>query len=43
MTRLENDDRFPDLSLDLVGGGTLDLPEDLDSGWAVVLVYRGHW
>ncbi len=41
--RLHHGDPFPDLSLDLVGGDTLDLPEDVDSGWAVVLVYRGHW
>lgn len=41
--RLDNGDRFPALTADLVGGGTLELPGDTDPGWAVVLFYRGHW
>jgi len=34
---------FPKLTLKLVGGGTLDLPEGLDAKYRVILFYRGHW
>ena len=34
---------FPSLSLNLVDGSTLDVPEGLGSGYKVVLFYRGHW
>lgn len=43
LNRLEQGDRFPDLTVDLVDGGTLHLPDDVGSGWSVVLFYRGHW
>lgn len=36
-------DPFPKLSIDLVGGGTLDLPDGLDAKYRVILFYRGHW
>ncbi len=36
-------DTLPTVTVDLVGGGTLDLPEGLDSSYRVVLFYRGHW
>ena len=35
--------RFPDLVLNIAGGGQLRLPQDLDSTYSVVLFYRGHW
>ena len=41
--RLQNGDRFPDLAIDLVGGGTLAIPRDLAGSYAVVLFYRGSW
>lgn len=34
---------FPKLTLNLVGGGKLDLPDGLDAKYRVVLFYRGHW
>lgn len=34
---------FPSMTIDLVGGGTLDLPDGLGSGYRVILFYRGHW
>lgn len=40
---LHNGDKFPDLTLAAVGGGTLSLPEDLAGSYGVVLVYRGSW
>ncbi len=36
-------DAFPKLQLSLVDGGTLDLPDGLDSRYKVILFYRGHW
>ena len=42
-SRLHNGDRFPDLAIDVVGGGTLAIPHDLAGSYAVVLLYRGSW
>jgi peroxiredoxin len=36
-------DQFPRLTLNLVGGGTLDLPAGLGGKYSVILFYRGHW
>jgi len=36
-------DTFPSITLDLAGGGSLTLPEQLDTPYAIVLFYRGHW
>jgi peroxiredoxin len=43
MPTLQNGDTFPDLAVDLVGGGRLALPGDLAGSFAVVLFYRGSW
>ena len=42
-TILDTGDRFPDLSLSLVDGGTLALPGGLGPSFGVALFYRGHW
>ena len=34
---------FPSLTLNLVDGGTLSLPDGLGTDWKVILFYRGHW
>ena len=34
---------FPHLTLDLVDGGTLDLPGGMSAKYRIVLFYRGHW
>ena len=34
---------FPRMTLNLVDGGTLALPEGLDAKYKVILFYRGHW
>ena len=34
---------FPKLTLDLVDGAKLDLPDGLDAKYRIVLFYRGHW
>ena len=36
-------DSFPALSLQVAGGGTVELPEDINTPYAIVLFYRGHW
>ena len=43
MDKLTTGDDFPNLTLDLADGGTLELPEDIDTRFAIVLFYRGHW
>jgi hypothetical protein len=34
---------FPEMTLGLVGGGSINLPGDLDGKYAFVVFYRGHW
>ena len=41
--KLNAGDSFPSLTLKLVDGGALALPDRLDSSYSVVLFYRGHW
>jgi len=36
-------DTFPSITLSVVGGGTLTLPEDVETPYAILLFYRGHW
>ena len=36
-------DTFPSLTLNLAGGGTMTLPDDVQTPYAIVLFYRGHW
>lgn len=36
-------DTFPNISLKLVGGGTIDLPSRLGSKYGAIVFYRGHW
>ena len=43
MEKLTTGDDFPNLTLNLAGGGTLELPGDIDTRFAIVLFYRGHW
>ena len=41
--KLAQGDTFPSMTLDLVGGGTIELPSGLGSKYGVVVFYRGHW
>jgi len=41
--KLETGDSLPNIKLQLVGGGTLRLPADVDADFGVVLFYRGFW
>ena len=41
--KLDGGEAFPKLTLQLVDGGTLELPDGLDAKYKVILFYRGHW
>ena len=41
--KLNTGDKFPALTLDLVDGTKLAVPQDLDARYNVLLFYRGHW
>ena len=41
--KLQQGDRLPELSLNLIDGGTLSLPADMSSRYLAVLFYRGVW
>ena len=34
---------FPAMTIPLVGGGMMELPNGLDAKYRVVLFYRGYW
>ncbi|MFN0302202.1 MAG: hypothetical protein ACKVQU_17825 [Burkholderiales bacterium] len=34
---------FPRMTLNVVSGGTVDLPDGIDAKYKIVLFYRGHW
>ena len=34
---------FPKMTLNLVDGSTLSLPDGLDDKYRIILFYRGHW
>ena len=41
--KLQQGDRFPSLTLKLVQGGSIRLPNEMPTHYAALLVYRGHW
>jgi len=41
--KLDAGDPFPKMTLNLLEGGSLTIPDDIDSKYLVVLFYRGHW
>lgn len=41
--KLVGGDAFPQLTLNVEGGSSISLPDDIDTPFAVVLFYRGHW
>jgi hypothetical protein len=36
-------DTFPSVTLNLAGGGTLTVPDEIGTDYTIVLFYRGHW
>jgi peroxiredoxin len=43
MSFLRNGETLPRLSIAKIGGGMLNLPDDLAGAFGVVLIYRGAW
>jgi len=43
MSRLQNGETFPTLSVPAVGGGVIQIPDSLRGSFGVVLIYRGAW
>ena len=41
--KLHIGDTFPSMTIKLVEGGTIALPDGLDAKYRIVLFYRGHW
>lgn len=41
--KLQQRDSFPALSLQLVSGERLRLPDEVPSRYLALLFYRGHW
>ncbi|MEK9683386.1 MAG: hypothetical protein VW226_02460 [Rhodospirillaceae bacterium] len=35
--------QFPDITLKLVGGKSLNIPQGMDGKYKIILFYRGHW
>ena len=41
--KLQQGDRFPSLTLNLINGDQITLPEKAPSRYTALLFYRGHW
>jgi hypothetical protein len=41
--KLDAGDIFPTMTMKLVGGQSLTLPDDLTADFTVLLIYRGKW
>ena len=41
--KLQQGDRLPSDTLQLVDGGTITLPDDASTRYTALLFYRGHW
>ena len=41
--KLQQGDRFPTITLKLVSGETMSVPEDMSTRYLALLFYRGHW
>jgi hypothetical protein len=41
--KLQGGDTLPRVTLQLLSGGSVTLPDDLSTPYGVLLFYRGHW
>ena len=41
--KLQQGGRFPAITLKLVSGETMSVPEDMSTRYLALLFYRGHW
>ena len=42
-TKLDARDPFPRMTLKLVDGKTLVVPDEMHGNWWILLIYRAHW
>ena len=38
-----NQETFPELTFNLVDGQSITLPDDIDTEFTLLLIYRAHW
>ena len=43
MAMLAGGDQLPNVRLRVGASGAIELPGDIDTDYAVILFYRGHW
>ena len=43
MNQLDGGDQLPDLSLRVGESDSVNLPADIETDYAIILFYRGHW
>ncbi len=43
MDKLTTGDQFPDITLNIAGGRTINIPADLEAPRTILLFYRGFW
>ena len=43
MDKLQQGDRMPSITFDIIGGETLTLPEQMPTRYLALLFYRAHW
>lgn len=43
MPQLDSGDTFPDITLKIGEHESVLLPSDIESDYAIILFYRGHW
>jgi len=43
MSKLQQGDKLPSVTLNLIGDDTLTLPEQMPSRYLALLFYRAHW
>tara|TARA_Y100001934_G_scaffold59862_1_gene74167 strand:- start:1295 stop:1429 length:135 start_codon:yes stop_codon:yes gene_type:complete len=41
--KLNAGDTFPELTVNIRGGGTFDVRDNLEARYNIILLYRGHW
>ena len=40
---LQQGAHFPSITLNLLDGGTITIPDEMPSRYVLLLFYRGHW
>ncbi len=41
--KLNAGDKFPELTVNIRGGGTFNVRDNLEARYNIILLYRGHW